>query len=443
MTKPLLSAEWIARCAQFEQLIVGFSGGLDSTVLLHALAANSALHSKLLAVHIHHGISPNAMSWQMHCQHFCAAAGINFVAHSVEFNRSANVEEGAREARYAFFSSLVTAKSCLVLGHHQDDQAETLLLQLFRGAGVGGLAAMAEWSVWENSILARPLLTCTRKELEQYAALHQLEWVEDESNQEINYARNYLRHQVIPLLKQQWPGVVGNIARTAVHCQKAKANLDELALLDHPNLGTARQSLPIAPLKNLTADRCMNVLLLWLKNNKVQLPSASTLQRLTDELLWAKQDAGPVVSWGDVQVRRYQNDLYLVRQGLNLPTFIEWNEFPASLVLPEYNLHLEAHKNSPGLLIASQAKIFIRFRQGGEQFYWHGQHKQLKKLFQEWGVPPWLRDTIPLVYVEDQLAAILGYAISDYFYSESSEAWQIEQFVLAQPNRDYINTQAN
>lgn len=427
MTKLLLNSEWIARLSNFTHLFVGFSGGLDSTVLLHVLASHSSLRDKLIAVHINHGISPNSQYWQNHCEQFCQNLGIDFISHFVEFDRSANIEEQARIARYVVFSSLLTVQDCLILAHHRDDQAETLLLQLFRGAGIDGLAAMTELGSLGLGTIARPLLSSSREQLEHYASKHELKWIEDESNQETKYSRNYLRHHIIPLLQEKWPGVVANLARTATHCQQAKTNLEELAIHDSPELLLPKGSLFIEPLKSLSFERISNVLRLWLKKNQIQLPSTVTLQRLIHEVILASPDATPLVSWDEIQVRRYKQHLCLDRIDLiNLPSCIEWTNFPSPLVLEEYNIHLIAKKENQGLMIPQDAKVFIRFRQGGEQFCWHGQSKQLKKLFQEWEIPPWRRETIPLIYLNEQLAAVVGYAVSDLFFScNSSQAWGV------------------
>ncbi len=436
MTNIALSAGWIDRLSQFTKLIVGFSGGLDSTVLLHILSSHPLLHHRLTAVHIHHGISPNADYWQRHCEQFCRDLTIPFLSRAVHFDRSANLEEGARVARYAVFSSLLSADDCLFLGHHMDDQAETVLLQLFRGAGIDGLAAMTEWGVLGLGSMARPLLSYTRIQLEDYAKNHELQWIDDESNQEIKYSRNYLRHEIMPLLTKKWPGVVGNIARTAVHCQQAKVNLDALAHYDSQENTLNHYSLCLAPLKELSLDRIANVLRTWLKNNQVQMPSTLTFQRLIDEVLFASSDANPEVSWDNIIVRRYQQFLYINQKestnltantGPSVKRFhkpITWLHFPLPLILQELNICLIAKQAEQGLVIPQQAKITVQFRQGGEQIRLHGQTKQLKKLFQEWSVPPWERDTIPLIYINDQLAAVVGYAVSDLFYSKDApQAW--------------------
>nr|WP_238400323.1 tRNA lysidine(34) synthetase TilS [Legionella bononiensis] len=412
---------------QFKKLIVGFSGGLDSTVLLHALYSQSSLRNKLLAVHINHGISPNALFWQSHCEAFCTHAGIPFISKTVEFDRSANIEEGARNARYEVFNSLLKDRDCLLLGHHMDDQAETVLLQLFRGAGVDGLAAMMESGSFGSGALSRPLLTCSRKQLEQYAAHYELTWIEDESNQDEHYSRNFIRQQIMPSLAAKWPGVVGNIARAASHCQQARLNLDELAVMDCSQLLSPSTRLCIESLKSLSVERLSNVLRVWLKKNQVQLPAAATFERLIHEAVFASEDAMPLISWDAVQIRRYKDSLYIVpSKEMHLTECIEWTDFPQPLRCGDTGSCLLAQKAQEGIRISNDAKIHIQFRQGGELFFWHGQTKQLKKLFQDWGIPPWLRQNIPLVYINGQLAAVIGYAISDLFFTNnSSEAWSI------------------
>lgn len=426
MTKPLLTSEWIKQLQEYNKLLVGFSGGLDSTVLLHALWANPLLQGKLIAVHVNHQLSANAQAWQDHCQALCHSFNVAFVAHSVEFNRQANIEEGARVARYEVFSSLLGEHDCLLLGHHLDDQAETVLLQLFRGSGVDGLAAMPAIGQCGTGSIARPLLTCSRAKLEHYALNHQLTWVEDESNQDTSYARNYLRQKVMPLLASQWPAVVGNIARAATHCQQAKNNLDDLALFDCKELASPTRSLFITPLRELSSDRMSNILRFWLKINKVQAPSTVNLQRLIREMIFAAQDAVPLVSWDNIKIRRYQDRLYLdSSEELELPDCTEWADFPNPLQLTSFCL--SALKAEQGVMVPFGAKVTVRFRQGGELFFLHGQTKQLKKLFQEWQIPPWQRETTPLLYINDQLAAVVGYAISDLFFTrDAAQSWCLE-----------------
>lgn len=426
---PLLSINSLALLQRYTKLIVGYSGGLDSSVLLHLLASNSLLKDRLIAVHINHGLSPNALHWQEHCQKFCSNLNIPLTTHSVHFNRSANIEEEARAARYTVFSNLLDENDCLLLGHHLNDQAETVLLQLFRGAGVDGLAGMQEFSTLGKGTIARPFLTQSREQLEEYALANKLRWIEDESNEDLSYSRNYLRQQVMPLLTKKWPGVVGNLARTAIHCRQAKAALYELAMQDCPELEVATSSLGLESLKKLPEARIINVFRLWLRKNQLKQPSAAIFKRLVHELLWSSQDATPLISWGNISVRRYQDHIYLEQQQkINLLEEVEWSQFPNPCFLGDGLMKLSASQTKEGFKPVGDHPIKIKFRQGGERIVLHGQTKQLKKLFQEWGVPTWLRDRIPLLFVGEQLAVVVGYAVSDVFYVQSNEAWQIIMF---------------
>lgn len=426
MADTLLDAVWLNQLSDYRTLFVGFSGGLDSTVLLHDLARQPELVSKLSAVHIHHGLSMHADDWQIHCQSFCAARSIPVIVHQLAIESRSNIEEHARNARYEAFSALLGEQDALLLAHHADDQAETVLLQLFRGAGVNGMAAMSTVKAFGKGKLIRPYLTHSRASLEAYASMHQLTWVDDDSNQDSVFSRNYLRHQVMPLLRARWPGVVKNLARTANHCQQAKKNLYALAELDCDGLACAGNTLSISLLKTQSNARLVNVLRVWIEKNQTRLPSTDTLNRLINEVILAKNDAIPCVEWDGICVRRYQNTLYLLKnEMMSRPAFISWPLFPAPLKLG--NDCLMAVPAEKGLRVPLGSHVHVRFRQGGELFYWHGQTKTLKSLFQQWHVPPWQRDAIPLIYINEELVVVVGFAVNDrYFSMESTFVYQIE-----------------
>jgi len=429
VTDLFLTPEWLQELGRYQTLWVGFSGGLDSTVLLHLLVQNPELTSKVRAIHIHHGLSVNADHWQAHCQQFCKVLNVPLSTHAVELKDKGNVEENARIARYQVFSSVVAENDCLLVAHHADDQAETLLLQLFRGAGVDGLGAMLSSQKFAKGFLARPLLQQTRQILETYANLQQLNWIEDESNTNTSFLRNYLRHELMPLIKKRWPKAVGNLVRSAAHCQQAKSNLEALATIDYEALAESEGKLLISP-SFLTLDygRQVNVLRAWLKYNNIRLPSTQILNRLINEVILAQADAKPSVEWGNVIVRRYQKTLYLLRENTNPPSLSkEWIDFPSDLILNrEGNEYLQALPAENGLLVPPRCHLQVRFREGGELFSWRGQTKQLKKLWQEWGVPPWCRDSIPLLYINNELAVVIGFAINDRFYHKGANAYHIK-----------------
>ncbi|MFA5960729.1 MAG: tRNA lysidine(34) synthetase TilS [Tatlockia sp.] len=416
-----LLADFCDKLSPYQRLFVGFSGGLDSTVLLHSIAQHC---NKVIAVHIHHGLSPNAQAWQRHCQTICENWSIPFVSKQITLSTRTNIEEEARNARYKAFAELLQAEDCLLLGHHLNDQAETLLLQLFRGAGLDGLSAMACQRTLGSAQVLRPLLSFSRSHLEDYARFHGLHWIEDESNQDKGFSRNFLRQEIIPALETRWPGLSANLVRTTRHCQEAQSNLDDLALIDCPSLGQPCTVLPLSALSFLNTSRSKNVLRYWLKCNQIKVPGAVFLDKLQQEVILARADGAPKLSLGEYAIRRYQQSLYLVKEAAcNVPP-TRWTHFPAPLTLEGLG-RIEARQSTDGLFLPENAVVEIRFRTGGETLLWHGQTKQLKKLFQEWQVLPWLRDQIPLLYLNNQLAAVVGYAIADPFYRKEHNGYQL------------------
>ncbi len=399
-------------------------------MLLHNLAIHPILKSKLIAVHVNHGLSPNALRWQSHCQTFTKQLGVRLTIKSVDFGRLANIEEEARKARYKAFATELESEDCLILGHHLDDQAETLLLQLFRGAGVDGLSAMPAQKEFAGASLLRPFLEYSRQTLENYAKAHHLEWINDESNQNMDFSRNYLRLKILPEIDSRWPDVAKNLVRTTKHCQQAQSNLEALAKLDCPSLNRPTSVLPLASLCDLETGRLSNVIRFWFKLNQVKVPDTKTFNCFIKELIQVREDASPKIIWKGNCVRRYQQNLYLTK--VEEPVLFKpliWSDFPRTLSIAGLG-QLNVIKANHGLLVPELSQIEIRFRQGGELFCWHGQQKQLKKLFQEWKVPPWLRDRIPLLYINDQLALVVGYAISDYFYGETTAKFEAFELVL-------------
>lgn len=428
VTDSLFSSEWIQTLSSYTTLWVGFSGGLDSTVLIQGLAKDPVLSLNVKAVHVHHGLSLHADAWQEHCQAFCKALSIPLVVQHVTLDGACNIEENARTARYQVFSSLLGEQDCLLLAHHRDDQAETLLLQLFRGAGIDGLSAMAVDRTLAKGRLFRPFLAHSRQTLKEYALRHHLTFVEDESNQNGDFSRNYLRHQIMPLLQLKWPNVVNQLVQTAGHCQQAKENLDALAEMDCQTLSEQGNTLDLSLLQAIDHARLVNVLRAWIKNNRVRFPSFKILNRLIEEVVFASKDCDPVIQWGDVVVRRHRQTLYLLKHKASLKIASrEWPTFPLPLELRDLGCHVHATPDAKGFKCPAGQRIEVRFREGGELFYWHGQHKPLKKLLQQWGVPSWQRDRIPLLYIDDELAVVVGFAIGDEYYStEPSGSYRID-----------------
>jgi tRNA(Ile)-lysidine synthase len=411
--------------SRYDRLLVGFSGGLDSTVLLHALFT-SLYANRVTAIHVHHGLNTQADAWENHCQTLSDKWGIPLIVRRVTINADANVEEQARLARLGVFASLLTERDALLLAHHADDQAETLLLNLMRGAGIDGLSAMPAQKDCGAGVLIRPFLKYSRSMLKTYASMHQLSWVDDSSNQDDRFSRNYIRHQVMPLLVKKWPQAVAHINSSATHCQEARVQLNVLAELDAGSTSIANDTLDCAGFMDFDHARIRNILRLWLRHNQVPLPSKDVLQHLIMDVLFATEDATPTVSWRHVVVRRYQQTLYLSStRSLEPMTDIVWTTFPEPQPLGNTSKIIHAVPMSVGIRVKPTDRVMVRFRTGGEKIRLNGQTKTLKQLFQAWKVPPWQRQHVPLVYINGTLSSVIGFAINeDCLVTDGTDAYQ-------------------
>ncbi|AZZ74654.1 tRNA lysidine(34) synthetase TilS [Pseudomonas sp. RU47] len=388
---------------------IAFSGGLDSTVLLHLLASLATSESlpPLSAVHIHHGLQAAADAWPSHCQSVCDALGVPLLIERVRVQPGASLERAARNARYAVFSALTQANDVLLTGQHRDDQAETLLFRFMRGAGVRGLAGMPKQRPVGQGTLIRPLLDVSRSELEAYAQAHHLNWIEDPSNQDRQFSRNYLRHQVMPLLTGRWPQAQVSMARSAAHLREAQGLLDELAQIDLAQAATAHDfqwlglpSLALAPLAALSAARQRNALSHWLE----------PLTRLPDTDHWsgwanlcdAAHDAAPIWRLADGELHRSAGRLWwLSGDWLRTPVIgCEWQSPASALRLGDNGRVMFSGQTPVG-------PLQIRYRQGGEVMHLADRgHRDLKRLLNERAVPGFVRGRLPLLFRDDELLAV-------------------------------------
>lgn len=419
---------------------VALSGGLDSTVLLHALVeALDEPARRLTAVHVHHGLHGQAEAWVERCTALCATLGVSCRVLRVDARAAPgqSPEAAARQARYGALAEVVGPEHGLLTAHHQDDQAETLLLQLLRGAGPQGLAAMPAWAPFAAGWLGRPLLDWPRAALRAYAERHALEWIEDPSNADTGLARNALRHEVLPRLAAHWPAAARTLARAARHQGDAAAILAERGTADLAEALAEDGGLAIAALGRLSPARQRNLLRHWLQQQALALPDEARLQRIVEEVIAARADAEPRVAWRDagghrVEVRRYRDRLYALGGAAPVPAGEArvW-DLARPLALPDTGHTLVAHPaRGAGLSAAACAAgtITVRFRRGGEQCrpVGRGHRHALKKLFQEWGVAPWERERVPLIYIDDDLAQVVGHCLCDPFAAGADESgWRI------------------
>jgi len=447
-------------------ILIGLSGGVDSVVLLHLLQQLAPRFSwRLSALHVHHGISPNAEAWADFCTGLCAQHDIPLHIERVDITplRKHGIEAAARKLRHAAFAR--QACDFVALAHHADDQAETLLLQLLRGSGVRGVSAMPllAWRAGYNGAafavrpelvegcttaksklastgsartesknvcagpIVRPLLHCSRQEILDYAAAYDLRWIEDESNADDSYPRNFLRHRLLPLLGLKFPAYRDTLTRSAQHFAETSKLLDDLAQQDAAQAIHA-DTLAVAALQALSLPRAKNLLRYFLHSIGAPMPQAVQLDNMLHQLCNARADASVCIAYSDWQVRRYQGRVCVLRAlGKFDRSFILPWQGEAELDWPALNTCLAFRCTQyEGISLAKlqRAPVTLRLRQGGEMLRPHqnAATRTLKNLLQEHRVPPWQRDRLPLLYCGDELVCAVGVAIAAEYQASAGEA---------------------
>ncbi|WP_313653178.1 tRNA lysidine(34) synthetase TilS [Pantoea sp.] len=412
-------------------LVVAFSGGLDSTVLLHQLLAWQQQHpqSSLRALHVHHGLSPNADRWAAHCQARCAEWQLPCEVLRVSVDgRDSGIEAAARTARYEALSAALRPGEMLLTAQHLNDQCETFLLALKRGSGPAGLAAMPAVRTLGAHLLVRPLLNQSRQALEAYADRHQLRWIEDESNQDLRYDRNFLRQQLLPELHQRWPHFAEATARSAALCSEQEQLLDELLADALSGLIQPDGSLCFTPLLRMSEPRANALLRRWIAGQGGVMPSRDALKRLRQEVMASREDAQPRLRLGEAEVRRYRQQLYwLPLQDSLRDRVLAWADLSQPLTLPQ---HL-------GTLHASRAACQLRYPRPDEQvsvrFHAQGRvhlagrngGREIKKVWQALQIPPWQRERLPLIFYNQTLVSSPDLFITRDGAAVDAPGWQV------------------
>jgi tRNA(Ile)-lysidine synthase len=409
------------------RIFLAYSGGVDSHVLLHLCAQDPELRKRLTAVHVHHGLQSQAEAWAIHAETTARGLGVEFLLCRVDAHPKPgeSPEEAARNARYEALKPVIRPDDVLLVAQHQDDQLETVLLQLLRGSGLVGLAGMPESMPFGQGTLLRPFLHVRKEEIDRYASAHRLAWVEDPTNRESVYDRNFLRQQVLPLLKQRWPSCDRTVARTAGHCAEAYALLADVAEASFAKVySSADNTLKIDQLSALDLSRRQLVIRHWFRQMGLKMPSQAFLAQLFDHVIGAGINSDPVLSGQGYQIRRYRNKLYCLRVGHTESLQIQdldWPKERESLAIGEC-MTLTRIASTAGIpqAVWLQSKVTVRLRGGGELIALPDRrgHHRLKNLYQEIGIPPWERAAIPLIYLDGKLAAVAGLWISAEYYCE-------------------------
>ncbi|UPR29338.1 tRNA lysidine(34) synthetase TilS [Vibrio crassostreae] len=421
------------------RLIVAFSGGVDSRVLLE-LAAQYAKshHIECCAVHVHHGLSKNADYWAEQCQTWCDALSVSLFIERVSLDISSgeSVEKLARDARYQAFNKHIRQGDVLVTGQHIDDQVETFLLALKRGSGPKGLSSMAKVMPFTaDAYIVRPLLSVTRMDIEASARDMALTWVEDESNQDLRFDRNFIRHQVTPKLTERWPSFRESVSRSAQLCAEQELLLDELLESHLQQALTEKHSLSIEVLSQHSDLLRARLLRMWLSHCNQPMPSQKQLKLIWDEVACAQADANPKLVLDEIEVRRFNHQLYIVKETKDLSS---WHadvvlgdslQLPGGLgelkLMPSQSDAVSNGRNSQSFSLKdSSGPLRVIFNPEGLSVHpvGRGHSRKLKKLFQEYQVPSWLRRRTPILMDGDRVIAVLGLFVDKNYEGQDCEA---------------------
>lgn len=408
------------------QIFLAYSGGVDSHVLLHLCVQNQVLRDRLTAVHVHHGLMEQADVWARHAETTARELGVKFLLFRVNAHPKLgeSPEDAARNARYEALKSVVMPGDALLVAQHQDDQLETVLQQLLRGGGLLGLAGMPSSLPFGHGTLLRPFLHVRKQAIEDYAEAHRLIWVEDPSNNESVYDRNFLRQQVLPLLKQRWPSCDQTVARAAGHCAEAHRLLADLAAESFAEVHHAEDNtLNIERLNRYDLSRRRLIIRHWFRQMGLKMPSQAFLAQLFDHVIGAGINSDPVLCQKGYQMRRYRDKLYCFKvNAVEVFQSIDWPKDLDSINIGK-RMILARVRKARGIPepIWRQTRATVKFRNGSEKIALPGRrgHHPLKNLYQEAGIPPWERASMPLIYLDNQLAAIGNLWISADFYAES------------------------
>ncbi|MDE1310422.1 tRNA lysidine(34) synthetase TilS [Vibrio aestuarianus subsp. cardii] len=413
------------------KLVLGFSGGVDSRVLLELLAQYKESHDyECCAVYVHHGLSENADRWAEQCQLWAQALAIPFFIETVKLDQNSgeSIESLARAARYQALAKHITKHDLLLTGQHADDQIETFLLALKRGSGPKGLSSMAQHMPFGDGSIVRPLLSATRAQIEAYAQVKQLEWVEDESNQDTRFDRNFIRHQVTPVLTQRWPHFQQAVARSAELCAQQQLLLEELLQGELRSAQIPDGSLSIHHLSLHSELARSQLLRMWLAALGEPMPSKEHLAIIWNQVALARLDANPCLKLGDSEIRRFDQKLYCVQTQQDVSQWQAPIGLNQAVELPDGLgvLHLKAleQDNQGGIALAGKSQeLWISFDPQGLSACPVGRvgRRKLKKLFQEYGVPSWLRRRTPILMYRDQVVAVANLFIDRDFSGQDCE----------------------
>ena len=420
---------------EFERLGVAYSGGLDSTVLLHALSRETTFKSKINAIHVNHSISPDSDKWEELCKKNADELGVKFFSYKLEELKDIS-EDNLRKIRYEKFNHWASSNDLILTAHHKDDQVETIIFRFIRGTGLNGLRGIPAWRKDGNSLFHRPLLDISKEELYEYAQNNKLEWVEDESNKDTNISRNFIRNLLLPRIKDKWPKVEKSILHLSSEATRSNKILKSVAKQDLERLGIKENSYNLHKYLSLPEERAEN-LLYFLINYEIGLEANSNYLQEIDRCLRNSKNLDniefPLTNKENTRVFKLKvldgEICFLLEeefQKLDSSYVSDW-DLNSKLEIPSGFLNVEKIKGKGIVDLYQQQQLYVKGRTGGDRCKPFGRNKsqKLKKLFQEYEIPLWQRDRLPLIYVGEKLAAV-------------GDLWVCEEF-HTQPNKQGIS----
>ena len=416
---------------------IALSGGVDSMVLLDLLSKAKRSSDVIKAIHINHNLHESSKEWVDFAKDACKKYKLPLIIESINPKQEGfGLEAEAREQRYKKFKEIILDNECLLTAHHLDDQIETMLFRIFRGTGLDGLRSIRKKAKFGKGLLCRPLINIPREAIEQYAKLNDIKWIEDPSNKNIDFDRNYLRNNIVPSIKKRWPNAQKTITRLSSLAENNQKLLHELAKEDIGEIEKFNV-LDIGILSNKSSLRINNIFRFMILKNKMGIPSLKVLENGIETLINAKSDS-PIITWDGFSIRRYKNTLYFFNPDLKQdeirPLKMKW--------FIDETLNLGGNRGSiqarfikgQGIALKKCPKsLEIKYRKGGEQIKPSGHKitKSLKNLFQENNVLPWVRDQIPLFYLDEELISV-----GDLWFNQDYKAKEQEDGFLISWDRN-------
>ncbi|ADP67086.1 tRNA lysidine(34) synthetase TilS [Buchnera aphidicola] len=398
---------------QNKSFLVAYSGGLDSTVLLYKLLEiKKKYYIKIRAIHINHNLTLLSKKWSEHCKKICNINHIPLIVENINIkNKTNNLEEKLRIKRYNIIYNHLFSDEILLTGHHINDQCETFFLSLKRGSGPTGLSSMSFETLFGTKKIVRPFLKKTKIELQTWAKKKKLHWIEDFSNLNIDYDRNFIRNEVIPILEKRWSYFLKNCFRTTIICQQETRLLNDFLRERIYKLIKFDDSLNIENFKNIKQEMCTALIRYWILLKKIKMPSYKNIQCIYRQMIFSRIDSNPKIILGKHEVRRYKQSLHFIKTQPSLKnTLLFWHKNNIKLTLPNNLGYLI--KNNNGTVLPGPKEnelINIRFQyEGYVLILGRSKKRKIKKIWQEKNIPPWLRNQIPLLFYNNYFISAIG-----------------------------------